>query len=138
MKLYKYIRERMFHKYRHLLSILLFLSINLNAQIYSIYHSDTLVVTGNRIPTSLTEISRNVRVIDSDRIARLSTNNLSDLLANSLTADLQSRGPGGVQTDVKLRGSNYNQVLILIDGMKVNDPQTGHHNLNIPLTTQDI
>lgn len=125
-------------KYFRLIYILIFLIINLHGQIYSTYESDTLVVTGNRIPTGLAEISRNVKVIGSDKIRQINAQSLDELLSKSTTGDLQSRGPGGVQTDVKLRGSSFNQVLILIDGMKVNDPQTGHHNLNLPITTSDI
>jgi len=58
---------------------------------------------------------------------------------NSLPLDLQSRSPkGAIQTDFSLRGANYQGVLLLIDGRRVNDPQTGHHNADIPLTREDI
>jgi iron complex outermembrane receptor protein len=53
--------------------------------------------------------------------------------------DLQSRSlKGGIQTDFSLRGSNFQGVLVLIDGQRINDPQTGHHNSDIPVTTEDI
>jgi iron complex outermembrane receptor protein len=56
-----------------------------------------------------------------------------------LPIDLQSRAlTSGIQTDFSLRGSTYSQVLILLNGQRVNDPQTGHHNSDIPFTKEDI
>jgi iron complex outermembrane receptor protein len=53
--------------------------------------------------------------------------------------DLQSRSAtGGIQTDFSLRGSNFQGVLMLLDGQRINDPQTGHHNCDIPFTVEDI
>jgi len=62
---------------------------------------------------------------------------LEDL--SSLPVDLQSRLlEGGIQTDFSLRGSTFSQVLILLNGQRVNDPQTAHHNADIPFTKEDI
>lgn len=47
--------------------------------------------------------------------------------------DMQSRGPGGVQSDLSIRGSGFEQPRILLDGIVINDPQTGHHNMDLPL-----
>jgi len=56
-----------------------------------------------------------------------------------LPVDLQSRSlQSGIQTDFSLRGSSFQQVLILLNGQRVNDPQTGHHNSDIPFTKEDI
>lgn len=53
--------------------------------------------------------------------------------------DLQSRSPqAGIQSDFSLRGSNFQGVLFLLNGQKINDPQTGHHNQDIPLTKEDV
>jgi vitamin B12 transporter len=57
----------------------------------------------------------------------------------ALPLDLQSRSPkSGIQTDFSLRGSTFQGVLMLMDGQRVNDPQTAHHNSDIPLTAEDI
>src|SRR6056297_2252099 len=114
------------NKYYIIVIIVSFLTSYIKGQIYSTYNSDTLVVTGNRIPTSLAEITRNVKVINAADIKKINAESIAEVLTKSSTGSFQSRGPGGVQTDVKLRGSGLNQVLVLIDGMKVNDPQTGH------------
>ncbi|MFH1354691.1 MAG: TonB-dependent receptor [Candidatus Omnitrophota bacterium] len=56
-----------------------------------------------------------------------------------LPLDLQSRSPqGAIQTDFSLRGSTFQGVLMLLDGARINDPQTGHHNSDIPVTLADI
>ncbi len=56
-----------------------------------------------------------------------------------LPLDLQSRSPqGGIQTDFSLRGSAFQGVLLVLDGQRINDPQTGHHNSDIPLTSEDF
>jgi iron complex outermembrane receptor protein len=62
---------------------------------------------------------------------------LEDL--SSLPVDLQSRAlESGIQTDFSLRGSTFQQVLILLNGQRINDPQTAHHNSDIPFTKADI
>ena len=56
-----------------------------------------------------------------------------------LPVDLQSRSlKSGIQTDFSLRGSSFQQVLLLLNGQKINDPQTAHHNSDIPFTKEDI
>jgi len=58
---------------------------------------------------------------------------------NSLPLDLQSRtAKADIQTDFSLRGSSFQGVLMLLDGSRINDPQTAHHNADIPLTKEDI
>ncbi|MFA6130421.1 MAG: TonB-dependent receptor [Candidatus Omnitrophota bacterium] len=58
---------------------------------------------------------------------------------NNLPVDLQSRAlESGIQTDFSLRGSTFQQVLILLNGQRVNDPQTAHHNSDLPFTKEDI
>jgi len=57
----------------------------------------------------------------------------------NLPIDLQSRSPAkGIQTDFSLRGSNFQGVLFLLNGQRINDPQTGHHNADFPFTQADI
>ena len=62
---------------------------------------------------------------------------LKDL--SNLPVDLQSRAlESGIQTDFSLRGATFAQVLILLNGQRINDPQTAHHNADIPFTKEDI
>lgn len=53
-------------------------------------------------------------------------------------ADVQTRGPFAIQSDLQIRGATFEQTDVLIDGIKVNDPQTGHFNMDIPFSSEDI
>jgi iron complex outermembrane receptor protein len=58
---------------------------------------------------------------------------------NTLPIDLQSRSPhAAIQVDYSLRGSNFQDVLILLNGQRINDPQTAHFNSDLPFTSADI
>ena len=58
---------------------------------------------------------------------------------STLPLNLQSRSlNSSIQTDFSLRGSNFQGVRMLFNGQRINDPQTGHHNSDIPLTKEDI
>ncbi len=97
-----------------------------------------IVVTAARNQTPLLRSARTVTIIDSVQLNRLPVSSLTDALNYVGGLDLQQRGSQGVQADVNIRGAGFEQVLILIDGLKVNDPQSGHHNLNLPLPLEAI
>lgn len=52
--------------------------------------------------------------------------------------DFQSRSSGAGTGDFSIRGSSYEAVQVLLNGQRVNDPQTGHYNADIPFTSADI
>ena len=56
----------------------------------------------------------------------------------SSSIDLKKRSSFGIQQDVSLRGSIFEDTTITLQGVKVNDPQTGHFNLELPLTSADL
>ena len=61
-----------------------------------------------------------------------------DLLQENPSLDLRQRAPDGVQVDLAIRGSSFGQTLVLLNGLRMNDVQTGHHNLDLVLPTQSI
>ncbi|MCM8778464.1 MAG: TonB-dependent receptor [Candidatus Omnitrophica bacterium] len=63
---------------------------------------------------------------------------LPDLLQYFSSVDIRRRSAYGIQADLSIRGSNFQQTLVLFDGLNLNDPQTAHHNLDLPLTMFDI
>lgn len=100
---------------------------------------ETIVVTASRIPSGLSETSRSVSVMGPQEIATVPSRNAVGLLDYIPGVDLQSRGPrGSAQADVSIRGSTFEQTAVLIDGVRVNDPQTGHYKLELPITPNDI
>ncbi len=102
------------------------------------YEPEPLVVTASRIPVELDKLTRSVEVIDREALDALPVHSLQDVLEYALGVDVRRRGPHGVQGDVSIRGGSFDQTLILVDGFKVSDPQTGHHNLDLPLNLADI
>ncbi|MCK5076297.1 MAG: TonB-dependent receptor, partial [Calditrichia bacterium] len=92
---------------------------------------DTIVVTGSRIPTKINEVTRSVSVINKEMIETLPVHDIDDILKTS-AVEVNERGMGNVQADLSVRGSTFNQVSVLWDGININDPQTGHFFANIP------
>lgn len=94
---------------------------------------DVIVVTGTYEPIPLQEIDRSVTVFKLTNSARLLSNTVVDFLKLDPSIDLRQRAPNNIQGDLSIRGSTFGQTLVLVDGMRVNDVQTGHHNLDLPL-----
>jgi len=99
---------------------------------------DVVVVTGAFEPVPLEESDRPVRVFQIGGEERLLSNTLVDFLQLDPSIDLRQRGPSNIQGDLSIRGSTYGQTLVLIDGMRMNDVQTGHHNMNLPLPLESL
>ena len=76
--------------------------------------------------------------IHPEQIAHLHITNVADLLANLPSIDIRSRGASSVQTDVSMRGGTFDQVAVLLNGIPLQDAQTGHYTLNIPISTELI
>ncbi len=99
---------------------------------------EEVTVTTQRTPALYSEISRVVTVIEREEIKKLPANNITDLLKFSSSIDIRQRGMLDIQADVSIRGGSFKQTLILLNGVKINDPQTGHHNMNIPVDIENI
>ncbi len=99
---------------------------------------DTINVSTTSIPLKLNQTGRNITVLQSEDIQQLSFNSMDELLQTISGVEVQSRGGFGVQADIQMRGSTFSQVLILLDGQRMNDPLTGHFNGYIPVTSSEI
>lgn len=102
---------------------------------YSYAQKDTVTltevqITSNRISVPFSKNSRTIDLITSEEILNSSATNISDLLQNYAGIDVRRRGVDGMQSDLYIRGGNFDQTLVLIDGVKMDDPQTGHHSMN--------
>jgi iron complex outermembrane receptor protein len=84
------------------------------------------------------DISSDSFVFDSFEIESLPSFSLEEVVDYSSSIDLRKRSPFGIQQDVSLRGSIFEDTNIFLEGIKINDPQTGHFNLEIPLTSADL
>ncbi len=96
-----------------------------------------VVVTGTAEPIPLEEIDRSVDVLPVAKDATLATA-LVDFLRFDPSVDVRARAPGGVQADVSIRGGSFGQTLVLLNGQRLNDAQTGHHDMDIPVPLEAV
>src|SRR5208283_4045359 len=89
-------------------------------------------VTTTAEPLPLAESDRSVQVI-LPQDAPLGTDSVVDLLRTDPSLNLQARAGEGVQADLAIRGTTFEQSLVLVNGLRVDDPETGHLNLDIPV-----
>jgi outer membrane cobalamin receptor len=95
-----------------------------------------VVVTGTFEPAPLEEINRSVDVIEVRETAPLH-HYWTEALESDASIDLRQRG-NGVQGDLSIRGSTFGQTLVLLDGLRMNDAQTAHHNLDVPVPLDSL
>jgi len=93
----------------------------------------TVVVTATARPVELGRVTRTLMVITREQIEALPAKTVADVLRLASSIDVRARGVRGVQTDFALRGANFGQMLVLVDGVRLNDAQSGHHNGDIPV-----
>lgn len=96
---------------------------------------DEVVISSTKLDIPFSKNFRSIQIIDYEYIINSPSTNISDLLQEISGIDIRRRGVGGVQGDLYIRGGGFDQTLLLVDGMKMDDVQTGHHTLNmiIPL-----
>ena len=99
--------------------------------------AQSISVTTTLEPLPLAESDRSVNVI-SPRDQPLVSNSVVDLLRQDPSLNLQARAGNGVQADLSIRGTTFEQSLILLNGLRINDPETGHLNLDIPIPLDAI
>ncbi|KYP14640.1 TonB-dependent receptor [Flavihumibacter sp. CACIAM 22H1] len=99
---------------------------------------DPVTVTASVNPIQTSRTGRNVFVIKGDRFMDLPVQSVDELLRFLPGVEMQLRGPAGSQADIVIRGGSFQQVLVLLDGMRLNDPNTGHFSAYIPLAPAEI
>ncbi len=123
-----------------LITAILFYTVQAKAQIDPVKR-DTLkevIITSSRIDLPFKENSRTILVITAKQIKQSAVTNITDLLQQVAGVDMRRRGVSGMQADLYIRGGSFDQTLLLIDGIKVEDPQTGHHTMNMALPIEVI
>ena len=98
----------------------------------------TVVVTAATTPVELGSTARAIAVISRQEIASLPVSSVADVLRLLSSVDVRARGAKGVQTDFSVRGAGFGQALILVDGQRLNDAQSGHHNGDIPIPLEAV
>jgi vitamin B12 transporter len=96
------------------------------------------IITATRIPTIPTAVNRAYEILHPSDVSAGPLLSMDEVLLYSSLGGGQSRGIFGIQTDMSIRGSTFSQNLVLLNGQRLNDPQTGHHTLDLPVTVDDI
>ena len=99
---------------------------------------DSITIKSSRIDIPFKMNSRTISIITMEDIKNSPATNLVELLQQEAGVDIRRQGIYGMQSDLYIRGGGFDQTLLLIDGVKSEDPQTGHHTLNIALPLEVI
>lgn len=95
-------------------------------------------VQENRLEIAVNQAARSITILTKDAIQTSNAQNVNELLQFVQSVDVRQRGVGGAQADISLRGGTFEQTLVLLNGIKLSDPQTGHHTLNLPINLNNI
>lgn len=95
-------------------------------------------VTASRVPLTLSQTARVVTVMDRAAIAAAPVQSVNDLLKYLIGVDVRQRGDLGVQTDISIRGGTFDQITLLLNGINICDPQSGHNAADFPVALNDI
>ncbi|MDP9169652.1 MAG: TonB-dependent receptor plug domain-containing protein [Acidobacteriota bacterium] len=99
---------------------------------------ESVLVTGTSEPIPLEEADRDVNVMPLPAKQRPLFNSWFELLQLDPALNLSQRAPGGFIADLSIRGATFGQTLVLLDGMRLNDAQTGHFNLDLPVPLEKV
>jgi len=117
-----------------ILLFVFFLNIAISAQEKNnIQELDSVIISSARIDVPFKKSARTIQVITADIIKNSAATNVADILQQVAGVDIRRRGTAGSQADLYIRGGGFDQTLLLIDGIKMDDAQTGHHTLNAAL-----
>ena len=97
---------------------------------------DTVVIVASRAASAGAARSRSVDVITRADIVASPARTIADLLASSIGVDVYSRSPA--QADISIRGGTADQVLLLVDGIRVSDVQSSHYATDLSVPLDDI
>ncbi|NQT24264.1 TonB-dependent receptor [candidate division KSB1 bacterium] len=129
------------HKFRshefHFILLIVFFSGYLTLLAQVDFRAEPVSITASRLSTLIASETREVIVITKEEMENLPAESVSDVLRIA-GVDVNRRGSGAVQSDLSLRGGSFEQVLVLLDGMRMNNPQTGHFNFDLPVSLSDI
>ncbi len=97
----------------------------------------TIVVLGNPDPVTQGESARSVTTLDTQQ-HRLAFQDVEDYLRTDASVFIQQRGAANTQSDISIRGTSFEQTLVLLNGLRINDAETSHFNLDVPVPLEAI
>ena len=95
-------------------------------------------VTATRAPLPADKAVRLVQVITRQDIEASSAHSVNDLLKLAAGVDVRQRGGFGIQTDIGVNGGTEDQLTVLLNGINISNPHTGHLAVDLPVNVDDI
>ena len=95
-------------------------------------------VAGTMAPLTALQSARIVGVITRQQIEASPAQSVNDLLKTAVGVDVRQRGGFGIQTDININGGTFDQITILLNGVNISSPHTGHFAADFPVTLSDI
>jgi iron complex outermembrane receptor protein len=102
------------------------------------YELEEVEVTGTRVPLTEAAAARMVTVLSHAQIQAAAVHSINDLLEYAVGVDVRQRGEFGIQTDISIRGGTFDQITLLLNGVNISNPQTGHLAADFPVSIDDI
>lgn len=102
------------------------------------YQMDGVEIIGSRVPLTQSEAARMVTVLDRKTIEHAPVQSINDLLKYATGVDVRQRGSMGIQADISIRGGTFDQITLLLNGINISNPQTGHLAADFPVAWEDI
>ncbi|XJR85300.1 TonB-dependent receptor [Elizabethkingia anophelis] len=99
---------------------------------------DEVVIDGKFLSLPYKKVSENIKIITKEQIEKAPAQSIEDLLAYYTGVDVRRRGMADTQADVSIRGSSFEQVLMLVNGIRMSDAQTGHNMMNVPFSLASV
>lgn len=94
-------------------------------------YNDIITVTSTRGPSLVTDVPASVNVLDLDNPEYQAAQDLGEILQNIQGVFIKDQGGLGSTKTLSLRGSTSGQVVVLLDGQRINNPQTGEVDLSM-------
>ncbi len=95
-------------------------------------------VTASRVALPLGRAARLVSVMTHEQVKDCPAQSVNDLLKYVASVDVRQRGAFGIQTDISINGGTHDQIVILLNGVNVSSPHTGHLAADLPISIDDI
>jgi vitamin B12 transporter len=102
------------------------------------YDLPDITISANRLEIPFSEYAHSIEVITAQQIQASPVQSVAELLRYVSGVDVRQRGVAGIQADISIRGGTFDQTLVLINGIKMSDPQTGHHLMNLPIDLENV
>jgi vitamin B12 transporter len=99
---------------------------------------DSIEIQGKLISIPYKIANQNITVITREDIGNSPAKSIDEILQQVPGMDIRRRGANGVQSDIAFRGSSSEQVLLLLNGIRMSDSQTGHNSMNLPIDLDDV